>query len=149
MSDTTLVVLCAGTSSRFGLKAKKQWLRIDNEPLWLYVTKKLHNATEFDKVIVTSHKNEINYMQNFSDEIIFVAGGDTRQESMNNALEQVDTKYVMISDVARSCVPQSVIEDLIKNKNNADCIVPFLNVSDTVVLKDETINRDDVKLIQQ
>ena len=148
MTDITLVVLCAGTSSRFGLKAKKQWLRIENEPLWLYVTKKLQNYSQFDKIIVTSHKDELNYMQNFSDDIIFVSGGDTRQESMNNALSKVDTKYVMISDVARSCVPQNVIEDLISNKEEADCIVPFLNVSDTVVYENTTINRDDVKLIQ-
>ena len=148
MSDITLVVLCAGTSSRFGLKAKKQWLRIENEPLWLYVTERLQNHSQFDKIIVTSHKNEINYMQNFSDDIIFVSGGQTRQESMNNALKEVDTKYVMISDVARSCVPKNVIEELIANKDKADCIVPYLNVSDTVVLENDTINRDDVKLIQ-
>ena len=79
MSDITLIVLCAGTSSRFGLKTKKQWLRIDSEPLWLYVTEKLQKHSTFDKVIVTSHKDELNYMKNFSDDIIFVEGGDTRQ----------------------------------------------------------------------
>ena len=148
MSDITLIVLSAGTSSRFGLKTKKQWLRIKNEPLWLFVTEKLHNYAKFNKVIVTSHEDEINYMRNFSDDIIFVKGGNTRQESMNNALREVDTQYVMISDVARSTVPQSVIHDLIHNKNKADCIVPYLKVSDTVVYENTTINRDDVKLIQ-
>lgn len=148
MSDITLVVLCAGTSSRFGLKAKKQWLRIDNDPLWLFVTAKLHNYTQFDKVIVTSHQNEIHYMKNFSEEIIFVEGGDTRQKSMQNALNHVTTKYVMISDVARSCVPQNIIEDLIKNKHTADCIVPYLNLNDTIVYDNNTIDRDNVKLIQ-
>jgi len=148
LSDITLIVLCAGTSSRFGLKTKKQWLRIDDEPLWLYVTEKLQKYSAFDKVIVTSHKNELNYMKNFSDDIIFVEGGDTRQKSMINAMKEVTSKYVMISDVARSCVPKSVIEDLISNKNKADCIVPYLNVSDTVVYEKVTINRDQVKLIQ-
>ena len=148
MSDITLVVLCAGTSSRFGLKTKKQWLRINNEPLWSYVTKKLQDYTSFDQVIVTSHPNELNYMKNFSDTITFVSGGNTRQESMTNALQEVKTKYVMISDVARSCVPQKIILDLINNKDKADCIVPYLDVSDTVVYDDETINRDNVKLIQ-
>ncbi len=148
MSDITLVVLCAGTSSRFGLKTKKQWLRIANEPLWLFVTKKLQDYTLFDKVIVTSHVAEINYMNNFSDDITFVEGGSTRQESMNNALKVVTTKHVMISDVARSCVPKDVITDLINNKDAADCIVPYLEVSDTVVYENETINRDEVKLIQ-
>jgi len=87
-------------------------------------------------------------MQNFDDSFIYVAGGNTRQHSMQNALNYVNTPYVMISDVARSCVPQMVIDNLIAQKGNADCIVPYLNVSDTVVYETQTINREAVKLIQ-
>ncbi|KAB7889697.1 bifunctional 2-C-methyl-D-erythritol 4-phosphate cytidylyltransferase/2-C-methyl-D-erythritol 2,4-cyclodiphosphate synthase [Poseidonibacter ostreae] len=148
MLDVTLIVLCAGNSSRFEHKAKKQWLRIDNEPLWLNVTKKLATYANFQKIIVTSHKNEISYMNNFSDDFCFVAGGNTRQESIKNSLDEVNTKYVMISDVARAGIPQSVILELLENKDKADCIVPVLNVSDTVIYNENTINRDNVKLIQ-
>lgn len=141
-------MLCAGSSSRFGLLAKKQWLRTEHDPLWLFVTKKLSSYYAFEKIIVVSAHNELSYMNNFDDTFTYVAGGNTRQESMKNALEQVSTSHVMISDVARSCVPQSVIETLVQNRGNADCIVPYLKVSDTVVYENNTINRDDVKLIQ-
>lgn len=148
MSDITLVMLCAGSSSRFGLKPKKQWLRIEHTPLWLFVTKKLSSYYNFSKIIVVSSREELNYMQNFDDNITYVAGGNTRQQSMKNALEHVTTPYVMFSDVARSCVPKNVIDALIEEKGNADCIVPYINVSDTVVYENETINRENVKLIQ-
>ena len=148
MNNTTLIVLSAGNSSRFELMVKKQWLRCKDEPLWLIVTNRLATYSDFDKVIVTGHIDELNYMKNFSDDYIFVAGGSTRQESIKNALKEVCTTYVMITDVARSCVPQKVIKDLILNQNKADCIVPFLNVSDTIVYQNETINRVDVKIIQ-
>ena len=148
MIDTTLIILCAGESSRFGLHCKKQWLRLKDEPLWLNVTNRLSNYADFSKIIVVAHKNELQYMSNFSDDFTFVAGGSTRQESMKNALQNVTTSYVMISDVARSCIPQKIITELLQNKDKADCIVPILNVSDTVVYQNETINRDDVKLIQ-
>ncbi|NVJ54477.1 MAG: bifunctional 2-C-methyl-D-erythritol 4-phosphate cytidylyltransferase/2-C-methyl-D-erythritol 2,4-cyclodiphosphate synthase [Campylobacteraceae bacterium] len=148
MSNVTLVVLCAGNSTRFGLQTKKQWLRIDNQPLWLFVTKRLENLYKFDKVIVTSAKDELSYMQNFSDDYEFVAGGDTRQQSMKNSLENVTSTYVMVTDVARACIPENVISSLINSKENADCIVPTLKVSDTVIYNEETINRDKVKLIQ-
>lgn len=148
MLDVTLIVLCAGNSTRFKNKVKKQWLRIDNEPLWLNVANKLTSYSNFDKVIITSHKDEINYMKNFSNNFSFVSGGETRQESIINSLKEVTTTYVMISDVARACIPKSVIIELLKNRSNADCIVPILNVSDTVVYEENTINRDDVKLIQ-
>jgi 2-C-methyl-D-erythritol 4-phosphate cytidylyltransferase / 2-C-methyl-D-erythritol 2,4-cyclodiphosphate synthase len=148
LSDITLVVLCAGNSTRFGKNVKKQWLRVANKPLWLVVSQKLLSYYEFEKVIIVGHIDEVGYMQNFSSEFVYVAGGDTRQESMKNALGKVDTQYVMVTDVARSCVPQKIILDLIANKSNADCIVPSLDVSDTVVYDGLTIDRDKTKLIQ-
>ena len=148
MLDVTLIVLCAGNSTRFEHKTKKQWIRIDNEPLWLNVTKRLASYSKFDSVIVASHEKELNYMKNFTDDYTFVKGGNTRQESILNCLEKVKTKYVMITDVARACIPQNVILNLLNEKNNADCIVPVLNVTDTVIYETNTINRDNVKLIQ-
>ena len=148
LSDITLVMLCAGNSSRFGLKPKKQWLRIEHTPLWLFVTKKLSSYYSFSKIIVVSSSNELSYMANFDESLTYVAGGNTRQQSMKNALEHVSTPYVMISDVARSCVPAQVIDNIIAQKGNADCIVPYVNVSDTVVYEHQTIDREAVKLIQ-
>lgn len=148
MSKVTLLVLCAGTSSRFGLTAKKQWLRIENEPLWLFVTKRLSSYYNFDNIVITSSKDELSYMKNFSDNFKFVQGGESRQESISNALKIIDSEYIMITDVARSCIPQEVILDLINNKEKASCIVPIINVTDTVIYEGNTINRDNVKLIQ-
>lgn len=148
MLDVTLIVLCAGNSTRFEHKTKKQWIRIDNEPLWLNVTKRLASFSNFAKIIVASHEDELNYMRNFTDDFAFTKGGETRQKSILNSLQFVTTKYVMISDVARACIPQSVIENLLEQKESADCIVPVLNVTDTVIYETNTINRDEVKLIQ-
>lgn len=141
-------MLCAGSSSRFGLKTKKQWLRTGHQPLWLYVTQQLSSFYNFSKIIVVSSQHELNYMRNFTDTVLFVTGGNTRQESMKNALENVDTPYVMFTDVARACIPNEMLNEIVKNKGNADCIVPYLSISDTVVYHEETINRDDVKIIQ-
>ncbi len=74
--------------------------------------------------------------------------GISRQESIKNALKVVKSKYVMISDVARACIPELVVKELLQNKSKADCIVPVLDVSDTVIYENNTINRDEVKLIQ-
>jgi len=146
--DVTLIVLCAGNSSRFEHKTKKQWIRIGNEPLWLHVTKRLASFSQFNKIIIASHETELDYMKNFTNEFTFVKGGATRQQSILNCLKFVTTKYVMISDVARACIPKYVIETLLIEKENANCIVPILNVTDTVIYENDTINRDNVKLIQ-
>jgi len=148
VSDITLVVLCAGESTRFELSVKKQWIRIGDEPLWLNVTNRLSSYSNFSKIIVVGHKEEISYMENYSDKFTYVQGGKTRQESIVNALEYVTSKFVMITDVARCCVPKEIIDELILNKNKASIIVPSLNISDTVVYKNETIDRNSVKIIQ-
>ena len=140
--------MCAGESTRFELSCKKQWIRCIDEPLWLNVTNRLSKYVDFKNIILTAHKDEINYMNNFSSEYIYVAGGSTRIESVKNALQKVTTEYVMITDVARCCIPKIVIDLLIENKNKADCIVPCIGISDTVVYKNNIINRDEIKIIQ-
>jgi len=148
VSDTTLVILCAGDSSRFELSVKKQWIRIGDQPLWLHVTDRLSSYSNFSDVIVVGHKDEISYMENFNDSYNYINGGDSRQKSIANALTLVTSEFVMITDVARCCVPQNIIEELINNKNKASVIVPALNLSDTIVYKNETIDRNNVKIIQ-
>ncbi len=147
MSDLTLILLAAGDSSRFELPVKKQWLRIEHDPLWLYVTNRLKKSGFFKNIVITAHRDEVKFMQMLCDEKI-VSGGSTRQESLNNALKHVTSKYVMVSDIARSCVDFSLIEKLISCKENADVIVPALSVTDTVVYHNETIARENVKLLQ-
>jgi len=146
--DVTLVILCAGNSTRFEKTCKKQWLRVANEPLWLNVSKRLSSYSNFSKIIVVAHKDELNYMKNFNDDYIFIEGGETRQNSIKNALAQVDTKYVLISDVARACISKKIVLNLLENKEKASCIVPVLDVHDTVIFEQNTINRNEVKLIQ-
>ena len=147
MSDISLVLLGAGESSRFKLNVKKQWIRVGDKPLWLYVAKRFEDSFNFKKIVITSTKDELPLMKKFAD-FEFVEGGKTRQESLLNALKTIDSKYVLVSDIARACIKKDFIKKIISFANEADSIVPYLNVSDTVVYQNETINRDEVKLIQ-
>ncbi len=147
MSDITLILLAAGNSSRFGLPVKKQWLRIDHTPLWQFVAQQFDATALFSNIIITSHKDEVPFMQGYSDYKI-VAGGESRQASLKNALAHVTTPYVLVSDIARACVDKTLIETLIKAKASADVIVPTLKMNDTVVYERETIDRDSVLRIQ-
>ena len=148
LPDLSLVMLGAGTSSRFKMSAKKQWLRTGHTPLWLYATQKIIQNSTFNKVIIVCSEDEIEYMKLFSNEFIYVVGGRTRQESLKNALLHVESKNVLVSDVARTCIPKDMLQRIIDKRESADIVVPYLNVHDTVVFKGNTINRDDVKLIQ-
>ena len=147
MSDLTLILLAAGSSSRFELNIKKQWLRIDHQPLWYFVAQKFKESNLFSNIIITSSADDIAFMQNYAD-YTFVEGSDTRQKSLKNALKEVQTEYVLVSDVARACIQKEFLEDIISHKTDADSIVPYLRVTDTVVYGNKTIDRDQVKRIQ-
>ncbi len=147
MSDITLILLAAGNSRRFGLPVKKQWLRIDHEPLWQFVADQFDSTALFSNIIITAHKEEVSFMEEFCDYAI-VEGGETRQQSLKNALENVTTPYVLVSDIARACIDEKLIQTLIDAKDLADVIVPALSLNDTVVYEEKTIDRDKVKRIQ-
>lgn len=148
MLDISLIILSAGASTRFKMKVKKQWIRIDDIPLWVYTTNNLSKTYAFKNVIITGNEDELFYMYKFIDAKI-VKGGNTRQSSLMNALQYVTTKYVLVSDAARCCVPSSLVQKLLNEAGNADVIAPYLTVTDTVAYENDTvIHRDKIKLIQ-
>lgn len=147
MSDLTLILLAAGNSSRFELDVKKQWLRINHKPLWQFVAERLEATKLFDQVVITSSADDLEFMKNYAD-YTFIEGSDTRQKSLQNALKVVKTKYVLVSDIARACISDSLLNSIISRKSDVDSVVPYLKVTDTVVYDNKTIDRDLVKRIQ-
>ncbi len=152
MRSISLVLLGAGSSSRFRASSnkiypKKQWLYSGDKPLWLQVTQNFEKIYKFDKIIVVSSKEDIEFMKNFGS-YSFVEGGSSRQESLNNAIKNIDSEFVLVSDIARCCLDESMILRVIEARGEVDCIVPSLNVSDTIYQNENPIDRDSVKIIQ-
>lgn len=70
MSNITLILLAAGNSTRFSTPVKKQWLRIGHLPLWYFVTNTFDKKNLFDKIIITAHSDEVEYMSSFCEHTI-------------------------------------------------------------------------------
>ena len=146
MLDVTLIMLGAGSSSRFEMPVKKQWLRVGGDPLWLFAAKNLSSHYAFKEIIIAS--NEENYMSKFAPTYRFIKGGATRQESLKNALKLVQSEYVLVSDIARPMISAELFSRIIGGIQNADCVVPALKVPDTVYLGSQAVDREQIKLIQ-
>lgn len=142
-----MILLGAGSSTRFGSSVKKQWLVTGEIPLWLHVAEHFEKNVEFDDIIIVSSEVEINYMKNFAS-YTYVVGGDSRQVSLSNALAHVTADYVLVSDIARCCVPADMIHRILDARTQASCIVPVMPVTDTLYLNDQPIDREHVKIIQ-
>ena len=146
MLDVTLIMLGAGSSSRFEMPVKKQWLRVGGDPLWLFAAKNLSSHYAFKEIIVAS--NEGKYMSKFAPSYRFVKGGATRQESLKNALNLVQSEFVLVSDIARPMISAELFSRIMSGIQNADCVVPALKVPDTVYLGAGVVDREQIKLIQ-
>lgn len=146
MLDISLIMLAAGDSTRFSLPVKKQFIRLGDEPLWLYATKNLASFYDFKKIIVTSSNSA--YMKKFTKDFHIVDGGESRSSSLKKALEFVDSNFVMVSDVARVFVSKDLFLRLINEANNYDCVSPFLTVCDTSLYGEKLLKREEIKLIQ-
>jgi len=142
-----LILLGAGSSSRFNTNVKKQWIYTAQTPLWQHVAEHFSNSASFENIIIVSTLEEINAMKNFAT-YTYVLGGNSRQASLTNALKHVTSEYVLVSDIARCCVPTDMIQRILNAKKEASCIVPVLPVTDTLYLDMQPIDREKVKIIQ-
>ena len=147
MSEITLILLGAGSASRFTLPPKKQWLWSGSTPLWLQVANNFQEVYDFKETIIVSSKDDIQSMSNFS-EHTFILGGSSRQESLKNALENISTPFVLVSDIARCCLDIEMIKRVILAKKNRRCVVPTLKMVDTLYLNNKPIDREKTKIIQ-
>lgn len=161
--EISLILLAAGSGSRLEIAQKKQWLRSGSKPFWLIALENLLKSYDFRQVIVVGEPK----MRDFIDEISFdgfddfekraeffrkfsfVDGGNTRQESLANALAVAISPFVMTSDAARINVNNKLVLRLIDAIKNGDfkAAVPVLECADSVILGKNYINRDELKLI--
>ena len=147
VKDITLILLAAGSSSRFDLPVKKQWLYQGDRPLWSRVAEAFDLTGNFARIIVTAEAGEREYMARFAD-YTFVTGGSSRQESLGNALNEVETPWVLVSDVARCCPDRTLLKRILARKGESECVVPALKAVDTVYYGNAPANRDEIRLIQ-
>lgn len=144
--NMTLIIMSAGESVRFrqdsnnDCAVKKQWIRVNGKPLWLFVADSLNARYKFQKVIITANALEVAYMKRFCDYEI-VCGGNTRQKSLENALRCVDSEFVAVSDAARFGVDFEVLDRLFAvDLDTIDCVIPVLSVADTIFMESESEN---------
>lgn len=132
------ILLAAGTGERFG--AKKQFVEINNKPLFSYSLEVLLEFEKIEEIFLVipqdkfSETFEKKVFNKFSNKVQLVAGGKTRAESVEKAIENLDprTKLVLIHDAARpllNCNQLNQLIDEIKSHDGATMVRP---IHDTV-----------------
>jgi len=150
------LIVAAGSGSRMGNADKpKQFLPIYGKPLMIHTIEAFEVHDEIDAIVVVTNEAYIDQVKVWCKQYdlgkikAVVAGGDSRQISVNNGLQAVkaiskDPKndIVLIHDAARPLISQRIITDNIRVCEKYDAVDTVIKASDTIVrsANEETIN---------
>lgn len=144
----------AGTS-------RKQFMLLDGLPILLHTIRKFAASTPISEIIVALRGDDLPWVaellaqESYSKPVRIVEGGDSRQQSVENALASLapDTDLVAVHDAVRPFIDQDTIEKVIAEAaENGAAVVGIVPV-DTVkqVHRNKiraTLNRDRLMLAQ-
>jgi 2-C-methyl-D-erythritol 4-phosphate cytidylyltransferase len=155
------IVLAGGRGKRMGYSQSKQYIKLNGKPILYYTLNQFIKNDSIDKIILVIPEDERNYCESevlkkynlIVDKV--VVGGEQRQDSVYNALEEVEeTDIVLIHDAARPFVSQRIIYDAIKYATIYQATAPGIMPKDTIKTKDRnnfsinTLTRSDLVAIQ-
>ena len=135
MSISALIV-AAGRGVRAGGDVPKQWQALAGRRVADHTIAAFDRHPDIDRVILVLHPDDLQAQAEFTAAGYSIAlGGATRAASVLNglkALEGTGTTKVLIHDVARPCVSQAVISDVIAALETHPAAAPALPVTDAL-----------------
>ena len=137
------VILAAGNGTRMGIDKSKLLLEIGGKTVIERTVETFETMAEIDEIIVVCRECDF---QTFSallpdDNISFVIGGNTRQESVRNAVETIDEcDYIIIHDGARPLVREDTVLRTLDKAQSDKAAAVGVYVKDTIKLVDDDLN---------
>lgn len=136
---TTSIIAAAGTGERLG-RGNKAMLRLCGKPMLLWSLEKFSSSGEVDELIIVAHADEVENVRRLTSEaggllpFTVVAGGDTRQHSVSNALAAVKEAcdIVLVHDAARPLVEVGTIREVIAEARRSGAAIAAVKAKDTI-----------------
>ena len=139
MNNLLVIIAAAGVGKRFGSNIPKQYSKINGKTVIERSVRPFIDSENVSKVILAISKDDLEIKnQDFynSEKIEFVFGGETRQNSIFNALTHVNNEYeyVLTHDAARPNVIEDDILNLLRdiNESGASCSYLYTPVYDSI-----------------
>lgn len=144
---TAAIVPAAGRGERLGPGTPKALRLLGGSPILAHAVRALATARAVDLVAVAAPVENVDEVRGLLDgvvgeaDLIVVAGGDTRQDSVARALLALpeDVDVVLVHDAARPLVPAEVVDRVVAAvRAGAPAVIPVLALVDTVKRVDAT-----------
>jgi 2-C-methyl-D-erythritol 4-phosphate cytidylyltransferase len=142
MTRNAALVTGAGNSSRMGQGGKKEYRLIQGTPVLARSLLAFQGTGLFTRIVVTVPPGGVEEARNLVapflpvEAILFVAGGDTRRESVYRGLSALvnhDIEYVLIHDAARPWVTVNLIRAVFEATRSRGAAIPVTETPDALV----------------
>src|SRR5271167_3904181 len=140
MSRIAAIIPAAGLGTRMGADQPKQFLELDGLPLIIFTLRRLATCPAITDFFISTRAEDVVSLQDkvakagLGRSARVVHGGDTRQQSVANALAQVDpsTEIVLVHDAVRPFVTLEQIERVIAEARARGAAILGIPAIDTI-----------------
>jgi 2-C-methyl-D-erythritol 4-phosphate cytidylyltransferase len=155
MSRIAAILPAAGLGTRMGADMPKQFLELDGVPIVILSLRRIASCEEITDIIVATRADEITRLEErirkekFKQKVRVVRGGDSRQDSVAQALEQVpnDVEIVLVHDAVRPFVTREQIARVIEEAGKRHAAILGIPAMDTIKEVKRASLPEDVALI--
>ncbi len=155
-SRNFLLLMMAGSGTRFGQNLPKQFHLVNEEPVFIYILKQLNKISELDDIVIVTNPNFTSYTKecidknNFEKAIQIINGGSCRSESILFGLQEVkkmanDDDVVLMYDATHPIVDKEGVSKVINTIKEYGAASLVQHQCDTIYKIDEETS--DVKEI--
>ena len=148
MSKVYGVILAGGIGSRMGnVEKPKQFLELGGKPIIIHTIEKFAVHPGFDQILVLSPKAWVGYTQDIvrkmipvKDRITVIEGGETRNETIMNAIRYIEAKgdlddetIIVTHDSVRPFVTHRILDENIRFAKQYGACDTVMPATDTIV----------------
>jgi 2-C-methyl-D-erythritol 4-phosphate cytidylyltransferase len=155
MSRIAAILPAAGLGTRMGAETPKQFLELDGVPIVVLSLRSIASCEFVTDIIVATRGDEVERLEKrirdekFKQSVRVVRGGDSRQDSVAQALQLVsnDTEIVLVHDAVRPFVTHDQITRVIEEARKCRAAILGIPAMDTVKEVKRASLPEDVALI--
>jgi 2-C-methyl-D-erythritol 4-phosphate cytidylyltransferase len=155
MSRIAAILPAAGLGTRMGAETPKQFLELDGVPIVILSLRRIASCELITDIIIATRENGIARLdeqiraEKLKQQVRIVRGGDTRQESVAQALQEIpnDTEIVLVHDAVRPFVTREQIVRVIEEARRCRAAILGVPAMDTVKEVKRASLPEDVALI--
>jgi 2-C-methyl-D-erythritol 4-phosphate cytidylyltransferase len=133
-----VVVVAAGRGTRMGTAESKQFLMLQDKPVFIYTLEAFAAVPEVNEIVLVTGADDVQRCREWIDRhqiakvTDVIVGGSERQHSVHRGLECLHTEWVMVHDGVRPFVGRDEIQRCLEIAREFGASVLAVPVKDTI-----------------